>query len=189
VFDTIFGLPIHPLVVHGTVVAVPLACLLVAATACWPRLRAKLAWPAALTALVATALTAAAALSGGPLARRLPESAVLATHERNAKILAVCVVLLSAAGLALAYVSWRRSGAPVVGWLPAPDRLRRAATPAVLAPLVARRWVLAGVVAASLVASAGTMVEVVIVGHTGATAAWSGVMQAPPPPRGHGRER
>ncbi len=35
----IFGLPAHPLVVHATVVLVPLAALLVAAAALWPALR------------------------------------------------------------------------------------------------------------------------------------------------------
>lgn len=32
-FDTIFGLPMHPLVVHATVVIVPLAALVVALAA------------------------------------------------------------------------------------------------------------------------------------------------------------
>lgn len=38
-FDTIFGLPLHPLVVHATEVIVPLAAVLVVLTAAWPRFR------------------------------------------------------------------------------------------------------------------------------------------------------
>lgn len=38
--DTIFGLPIHPLLVHATVVIVPLAAVLVLLTALWPAARA-----------------------------------------------------------------------------------------------------------------------------------------------------
>jgi hypothetical protein len=128
---------------------------------------------------VATAATAAAALSGGPLASRLPPSSLLAAHERDAKLLAVSVVLLTGAGVLLAYVSWRRAGAPVAAWLRLPAWLYRAVTPSQLDRAVAARWLLPTVAAASLVASAGTMAAVVAVGHTGAQAAWSGVASLP----------
>ncbi|MEN3304467.1 MAG: hypothetical protein V7603_669 [Micromonosporaceae bacterium] len=53
--------------------------------------------------------------------------------------------------------------------------LHRAGTPEAPGHALAARWVLPVAVALSLVASAGTLVQVVVVGHTGAQAAWSGV--------------
>ena len=38
-FDTIAGLPLHPLVVHATEVIVPTAALVVAIAAVWPQFR------------------------------------------------------------------------------------------------------------------------------------------------------
>ena len=37
--DTIFGLPVHPLVVHATTVIVPSAAVAVLLAAVWPRFR------------------------------------------------------------------------------------------------------------------------------------------------------
>ena len=54
-FDTFFGLPLHPFVVHATEVTVPLAALLVIVAAAWPRFRrwaGYLPMGAALAALV-----------------------------------------------------------------------------------------------------------------------------------------
>ena len=49
--DTIFGLPLHPLIVHATVVIVPTATLLVALAAILPKFRAWAGPVPALTAL------------------------------------------------------------------------------------------------------------------------------------------
>ncbi len=50
-FDTIAGLPIHPLVVHATVVVVPAAAVAVLLAALWPRFRRWAGWlPLALSA-------------------------------------------------------------------------------------------------------------------------------------------
>ena len=43
-FNTFQGLPLHPLVVHATVVLVPLMCLLTVLVAVRPVLRGKFAW-------------------------------------------------------------------------------------------------------------------------------------------------
>ena len=50
-FDTIGGIPMHPLIVHGVVVLVPLAALLVLLAALSPRVRG---WAGILTPIVAT---------------------------------------------------------------------------------------------------------------------------------------
>jgi hypothetical protein len=57
------GLPVHPLVVHGAVILVPLAAL-VAVLFLVPRFRAALRWPMVLLAAAALASAYAAVLSG-----------------------------------------------------------------------------------------------------------------------------
>jgi hypothetical protein len=180
VLDTVFGLPVHPLVVHATVVLVPLAAILVAVAAAWPRTRARLAWPTVVVSAVATLSVAIAALSGKPLVARVPASPLIGTHSALAKGLAVWVVAMTGAVFLLAYLSWRRAGAGWPGWLRVPESARRLATTRALDPVLAARWVMPAVVALSLLTAAGTMVQVVLVGHSGARAAWTKVVQTPP---------
>jgi hypothetical protein len=179
--DTMFGLPVHPLVVHATVVLVPLAALLVCVAALWRQMRVPLGWPAALVSVLATASVALAALSGGPLARRVGSSALIAQHAQFAKLLAVWVVAMTVTSTGLAYVAWRRAGAPVAPGLRVPRRIVELVTPRSLAPLVATRWIMPVVVGLSLLTAAGTLTQVVLVGHTGARAAWSQVVRSPAP--------
>ncbi len=175
VLDTIFGLPVHPLVVHATVVLVPAATLLVAVCAAVPASRRRLAWPAVVACALACLTVAGAALSGGPLEARVGGTPLLHQHSFLAKILVLWVLAMSAAAVVLAYVTWYRAGAPVAGWLPVPARVVRALAPGGLGGLVAARWLLPAVTVLSLVTAAGTLVQIVLVGHTGAEAAWSHV--------------
>ena len=49
---TVFGLPLHPLIVHATVVVVPTAAFAVLLATFWPRFRRWASWgPAAAAAL------------------------------------------------------------------------------------------------------------------------------------------
>jgi uncharacterized membrane protein len=173
--DTIFGLPVHPLVVHATVVLTPVATLLVAVCAVVPASRRRLVWPTVVACALACLTVAAAALSGGNLERRVGGSPAIHRHSELADVLVFWVVAMSVAALLLAYVSWYRAGAPVAAWLRVPDRLARRAAPAQLARLVAVRWLLPAASVLSLVTAVGTMVAVVLVGHSGAQAAWAGV--------------
>jgi hypothetical protein len=173
--DTVFGLPIHPLIVHATVVLVPVAALLVAICAGLPATRRRLAWPAVVTSVLACLTVALAALSGGPLEARVGGSALIHQHSFYAKLLVVWVLAMSAAALVLAYLSWYRAGTPVAGWLPLRPGLVRTLAPAALGRMVAVRWLLPAVAALGLVTAAGTLVQVVLVGHSGAQAAWSRV--------------
>lgn len=168
-----FGLPLHPLVVPGTVVVVPVAALTVVVAGRWRRVRSRLAWPAFVASVAATGLVALAALSGKPLAHEVPPSALVAHHAQLAKLLVVWVVAMAGASFALAYVPWQRAGSPVPQRLRVPLRLAAFARPA-WAPRVARtRWVLAAAVGLSVLTGAGTLVQVVLVGHSGAQATWS----------------
>jgi hypothetical protein len=71
VFDYIFGLPMHALVIHAVVVLVPLSALTAIVYVVRPRWRHLLRWPTALGALVSGATAFVAAESGEALQRRV----------------------------------------------------------------------------------------------------------------------
>jgi hypothetical protein len=121
---------------------------------------------------------AGAALSGGPLEAHVGGSALIHHHSQLAKLLVVWVLVMSAAALSLAYTDWYRTGAVMAGWIPVPVRLARALAPASVGRLLSARWLLPLVAALSLVTAVGTLVQIVLVGHSGAQAAWSGVAGA-----------
>ena len=70
---TVNGLPLHPLIVHLAVVAVPLAGLGAILLGLVPRWRRSLRWPVTVNAVVAAGATQLAAMSGDSLkdARRI----------------------------------------------------------------------------------------------------------------------
>ena len=70
-FDTLNGLPIHPLVVHGVVVLLPLAILGTIAIAARPSWRAKYGPLVVLIAVIATALIPVATQSGEQFEKRV----------------------------------------------------------------------------------------------------------------------
>jgi uncharacterized membrane protein len=150
VFDTVGGLPLHPLTVHAVVVLLPIACLLTVVVAVVPRWRSRAWWVVVLDAVVAVAAIVAKQTGERLLARvqslspTLPDG--LATHTEWGGRLVLLAVLLVIAALAVAVTQWRES-------------LRRVA-----------------VVAAVLVAVA-TLGLTVVVGDTGARAVWSSLIQ------------
>ncbi len=117
-FSEIDGMPLHPLVVHATVVLLPLAALLavmfaVPRTRDWSRLPLLLVTLAALVSTVVSRASGQALRDvlqlGGPVARLIEE------HESRANVLLVIVVVFAAVVVA-AFVVTRRSSAnsPVV---------------------------------------------------------------------------
>ena len=70
-FDTVLGLPIHPLVVHGVVVLLPLMAIITAVVAFVPRWRAAAAWPVVVIDAGMVAMTFVARQSGLALQARL----------------------------------------------------------------------------------------------------------------------
>jgi hypothetical protein len=149
---TVFGLPLHPLIVHATVVAVPAAAFAVLLSTFWPRFRRWAAWGPLAAAAVALVLVPLTTSSGESLEHSLPRSALIEAHTRLADGLLpwVIAVLVGA----------------VAGYWPQ----LASARPGMWAP---PRWlVLAGLVIGS-VGAAGSLVEVVLIGHSGAAAAWS----------------
>lgn len=182
-FPSIAGLPAHPLIVHLTVVLVPLAALGALAVAIRPRLRARFG-PLAL-AVVAAGLVVAvlAEESGQTLADQLPPSAQITTHaelgESLPALLAVTGLLLG--GLLLVDRRARRTAAasleaPATDQTHRPDRPDRPDQPQGEFPRRTASGPLAVVLAVAVGAAAlAGLVQVVRIGDTGARATWGDV--------------
>ena len=155
-FDTIAGLPLHPLVVHAVEVVVPLAALALVLAAVWPRFRR---WAFALPLLLALAslvLVPIATQSGESLEERVGESGAVEVHSHLAESLLPWVVVMTVIAAGLFWTTWREGrgeAAPARGAVP--------------------RAVALVLVGASLVVATGTMVQAVRIGHSGATAVWA----------------
>jgi hypothetical protein len=164
-FDTIFGLPVHPLVVHATVVLVPAAALAVALAAAWPRFRRQGALAALVVAVVALVLVPLSTQSGEALERRVADSALVEQHAELADGLLPFVVVLVAAAAA---IWWLQRRTVVAGG-------RRPSRP-----------LMVGVAVLAAVGVLGTTVQIVRIGHSGAKASWSKVADTTPRPGGEG---
>jgi uncharacterized membrane protein len=141
---TFFGLPLHPLIVHATVVIVPLAALTVILAAFHSRFRA---WAGPVPALLSVAgliLTPLSTATGEDLEHAVGSPAF--DHAELGDMLAVFMVPLAI----LAVLTWWFSRNParlgwskITGWLGA-------------------------------VAAVAALVMVGMIGHSGAQAAWCG---------------
>lgn len=149
-FDVVAGLPMHPLVVHVAVVILPLSALALIVLVLVPRARKPLGWLTLAGLAVGAVAAFVAKESGEALAQRVGLPTEHADYGNVLPFLAV--VLLPVA----------------IGWfvLQRRDTVRGR-----------RRSVsttIAGI--AAIVLALATTVLTVVVGHTGATAAWSGVV-------------
>jgi len=157
--STIFGLPLHPLIVHATVVFVPLAVVAVIAAVLAPRFRR---WAGPLPAglsLVALVLTPLSTSSGENLEHSMPHTELVEEHARLGDQLIPFTIAL----FVLAAGFW---------WL---DRRRAPLTGPGAKPRSRAVVVTTVVGALAIVAAVGTGVQVARIGHSGAKAAWSGV--------------
>ena len=157
-FQTFFGLPLHPLVVHATVVVLPTAAVTVLAAALSPRFRAWAGPLPLVLAALSVILVPVSTSSGESLEEKVPDSSLVSKHADVAEALLPWVIGLAVVA-ALSWYVGRRAAGPVEE--PSP-------------------WATAAVMVASLVAATGTIVEVGLIGHSGAKAAWSDVEQPPP---------
>jgi hypothetical protein len=143
--ETVFGLPVHPLVVHATVVTIPLAALLLIATVLVPRLRAWAGPLPLLLALGALVLAPLSTTSGENLERAIGTSKAIDEHAALGEM-----------------VVWWCLGLVVVAaasWL-----LGRLGTPATALTVA--------VAVAGVVVGVGATVQVALTGHSGAQAVW-----------------
>lgn len=138
----VFGLPLHPLVVHAAVVLIPLASLGALLVVVSGRVRDRYGWLAVAFAVAAAGSAIIAKISGQALAASLGVGQLVATHQSFGEL-----VPYPAAVLAVA--------------LPAVLLLKRRS---------ATGWWIAAVVTA--LAAFAALVLVVLTGHSGATAVW-----------------
>ncbi|GAA3340282.1 hypothetical protein GCM10017714_19360 [Curtobacterium pusillum] len=147
------GIPLHPLFVHLTSVAVPVAALTAIIVAVWPRARRWLAVGAPIIGLVALASVPLATQSGEWLEHREKETALLERHTELADGMLPWSVAVFA--FLVLWWAWHRYGT---------DRIAgRGAVRAIniIGPVL---LIVVGVV---------SMIEVIIIGHAGATSVWT----------------
>jgi hypothetical protein len=157
---TVLGLPLHVLVVHAVVVLVPLAALVVLLAAVLPRFRRWAGWLPVLLTAGALVLTPVATSSGENLEHGLEKQGIqnplIHDHAELGGLLIWWVVPLFVVAVA-AYVVARRRGERDRGDLgggPVP------------------RWLVLALTVLGVVVPLGTLVQVVLIGHSGAQAVW-----------------
>lgn len=179
--EKINGLPAHVLLVHAVVVLLPVAALLLVASAAWPVARRRIGVVGPALSLITLVLVPVTTNAGHWLRDRLDPSHTNAAIEHHASLggellpWAIGLFVASAGVWVLGRryeFGWRaerqpsatdESGAGVA-------TKRDTATKTVL-PV----WVTAVVVAVSLAVSVGTVVEVIRIGDSGSKAVWGGV--------------
>ena len=155
---TIAGLPLHPLLVHATVVVVPAAALTVLLAALWPRFRR---WAGLLPLGLAVGgliLDPLSTSTGESLEHQVGESALIEKHSELADGLLPWMIVLVVMAFALYGWHWRRRRREH-------DHARA----------TAHAWVPVVISVLAVVAALGTSVQVVLIGHSGAKATWSDV--------------
>ena len=162
-FPSIFGLPAHPLIVHATVVMVPLAAFAVLLHTFVPAARTRLGLTTPLAALVAVGLVPLSTSSGEALQQQVGHSALIQRHTELADGLLPWVIgLLVVAVLLTVRDRLARRTRDATATAPARRSLDLVLRPAVIGLL-------------AVVAVVGTTQQVVRIGHSGAQAAWHGV--------------
>ena len=158
---SIAGLPLHPLLVHATVVVVPAAALSVLLAAVWPRFR-RWAGPLPLgagggrTRSSTRCRPRAVSRWSSQVGRQRPDREALRARRRPAAV----------------DDRPRRDGGRSLPLAPAREPSRRRRRRRGAAP---RSWVPVAISVLAVVAALGTSVQVVLIGHSGAKAAWSKV--------------
>lgn len=161
-FDTFQGLPVHGLVVHATVVLLPLAAVLVILAAVVPRFRVWAGPLPAAAAVVSLILVPVSTASGDELYARLKATVdqfggtmdpLIEEHKDLAELLIFLVVPFAVLAVA-AYVLHRREASP--------------------------RVLLAVSVLAVLAATA-VLIDVALIGHAGSKAVWQPVIEGTTP--------
>lgn len=138
----VFGLPLHPLVVHAAVILIPLSAVGALIIVASGTLRERYGWLTVLFAIAAAGSAIVAKVSGEAFAAKLNLGALVATHQFYGELMPYPTVAL-ALFLPAALLLQKRS---VPGW-----------------------WIAAGL---SAVAALAGLVLVGLTGHAGATAVW-----------------
>ncbi len=148
------GIPLHPLFVHLTSVAVPVAALAAIAVAAWPAARRWLAVGAPIIGLVALVSVPLATQSGEWLEEHEKETALLERHTHLAEGLLPWSVAVFA--LLTLWWAWQRFGVARV------DNYGLVRAVGIVGPVLL------------IAAGIGSLIEVVVIGHAGAVSVWKG---------------
>ncbi|GGK89836.1 hypothetical protein GCM10009769_04860 [Curtobacterium luteum] len=148
------GIPLHPLFVHLTSVAVPVAALAAIAVAVWPAARRWLGVGGPNIGLVALVSVPLATSSGEWLEHREKETALLERHTELADGMLPWSIAVFA--LLVLWWGWHRFGA---------GRQKRTGVVRVISIIGPVLLVAVAVV---------SIVQVVVIGHAGAEAVWKG---------------
>lgn len=143
------GLPMHPLLVHATVVLTPLTALVLAVAALWPAARRRIGLALPIAALIVAVAAPITVLSGESLADIVGRAPAVTRHETlGLMLLPWAIAMLPAAVL--------------VWWIgrPLPDERRRPT------------WITVVVATVAVVVAVVTLVLVVLTGDAGARAVW-----------------
>lgn len=164
IFDTIAGLPVHPLVVHAAVVLLPLGAFGVLVLLVVARWRLRFGWLTLAALAAGVGASVVAEQSGEALARRV---GMPREHAEWGERLPPVAVMLFVVALVW-FLLVRRAA----------SRARRAAVPGGGGPSSGggTATTVAGFLAGLL--AVATLGVTVLVGHSGATAVWSGRIAA-----------
>jgi Predicted membrane protein (DUF2231) len=149
--ETIGGIPLHPLVVHAVVVLIPLAAVGVIAIALVPKWRTRFGVLVVGVTTFATVMVPAATSTGEQFQETRPESELVDKHAELGNTALVGAIPLLVFAVALWWLGRRADrGAPIPRWL---------------------NWL---VPALAVVVAVAAIVQMVLIGHSGAKAVWSG---------------
>lgn len=147
------GLPLHPLLVHATVVLTPLTALALAIAALWPAARRRMGLALPIAALIVAVLVPVTILAGESLADLVGRTPAVTRHESlGIMLLPWAIALLPASVL----VWWMGRPSPAASHRP--------------------RWAAVTVATIAVVVAGVTLVLVVLTGDAGARAVWEGTV-------------
>lgn len=173
--EFIGGLPVHPLLVHFTVVLIVLAVGGAVLTAVWPAVRRRYGWLVVAAAVAGTVLVPFTTNSGENLATRVQAPGV-AEHQRLGDMMIWWALGLTVAVGALMVVhtmASRKATAKVaVGAAGAETDEPRQATKAPALVMIVLALVTVGV-------AVGAGIHIYRVGDSGSRAVWEGVQDLP----------
>jgi hypothetical protein len=165
VLDTIFGLPLHPLIVHATVVLVPTTTLLVALAAVYPRFRNWVGPVPALAGLISCVLVPLSTGSGEELQHHVGDSSLVEKHAELADSLIWFVIPLTIVAVAMYWMQRRNAAGQNDG---SGGQNGQGVS----------KGLVAAVSVVAVLLSGATLVDVALIGHSGAKAAWSSVAKS-----------
>ena len=161
---TINGLPLHILLVHAVVVLVPLAALMLVASAVWPAARARLGFLTPAAALAALVLVPITTQAGHWLRDHLNGNLAQTENVRRHVVLGGELLPWVIALFVVATAVWVLGRRYDLGWRSSGDD----------SPRDVPVWITACVALVAVAVAAVSVVQVVRIGESGSRAVWTG---------------